>query len=158
MYVKSLISRVKNGPSKAWNDWKSFRNYPGMEYRDVHNIIPKSHMWKFPSQGSIKYEKKFHNTDYFKWDYKLAYRMSPYFIRRIYPETPVKYELHHAFPISSDDMTNFEKMHINWKDYTNTVKFINDDNSNQTIEEKHQEYASLVESMFEHKNVRKECK
>ena len=157
MYVKSLMSRIKGAPAKAWNDWKIFRNYPGMEYRDIHGIIPKSHMWKFPSQGSIKYENRNFNADYFKWDYKLAYRMSPYFIRRIFPEVPQKNTYRHAFPITPEDMAAFEKRHMNWKDATEMTKFISVDNSAQTLEDKHEEYAGLVSGMFENRDIRLEC-
>ena len=159
MYVKSLMSRIKNAPSKAWNDWKIFRNYPGMEYRDIHNIIPKSHMWKFPSQGSVKYENKHLTNDYFKWDYKIAFRNSPYFIRRIFPEISKKYEIRHALPITSEDMTEFSNSHMNWKDLVSQgTTFINEDNSKQSLQEKYDEYAGLVENMFEKRDLLAECK
>jgi hypothetical protein len=158
MYVKSLISRIKNTPSKAWNDWKIFRNYPGMEYRDLHNIIPKSHMWKFPSQGSIKYENKHGNTDFFKWDYKLAFRSSPYFIRRIYPESPKKYEMRHSFPITPEDMTQLGNSHLNWKDQVEKTKIVSMDNSSLSVQEKYNEYEDLVKNMFETRDLLSECK
>lgn len=85
-----------------------------MEYRDVHGILPKSHMWKFPGRGSVKYEK-IHNEDYFKWDYKIPYRDSIYFIRRFFPDMPTKTVAYHNLPISKEDIDEFSKTHMNWR-------------------------------------------
>src|SRR5690242_18191972 len=100
MYVKYLMNRIKNAPSKHWKDWVSFRNYPGMEYKDVHDIMPKSHLYKFPAPASIKYENEIYSQDYFKWDYKTSYRYSVYFVRRIFTDIPHKNVIRHSLPIT----------------------------------------------------------
>jgi hypothetical protein len=85
-----------------------------MEYRDVHGIMPKSHMWKFPGRGSVKYDKTF-NGDYFKWDYKTSYRDSIYFIRRFFPDMPSETVAYHNLPITSEDINDISKNHLTWK-------------------------------------------
>jgi hypothetical protein len=115
MYVKYLINRIKSTPSKAWNDWKTFRNFPGMEYRDVHGVIPKYFMWKFPARGSVKYEP-IHNSDNFKDDYKTPYRDSVYFVRRFHPEIPVKSDHYYNKGVATQDLINeLDASHLNWK-------------------------------------------
>ncbi len=157
MYVKYLVNRIKSAPAKMWNDWKVFRNYPGMEYRDVHDIIPKSHMWKFPSQGSIKYDKRF-NPDYFKWDYKTPYRDSTYFARRIFPDSPKKSILYTSLKISNEDIDAMSKRHPNWKDHFSHQRLTYVGNEEKTLEEKHEEYGNLVQNMFETRDLTTECK
>ncbi len=85
-----------------------------MEYRDVHGILPKSHMWKFPGRGSVKYEKTY-NKDYFKSDYKTPYRDSIYFIRRFFPDSPTKTVAYHNPPIHKEDIDDLSKKHLNWR-------------------------------------------
>lgn len=87
-----------------------------MQYRDVHDIVPKSYMWKFPSPGSAKYELNGGlNDDYFKWDYKTAYRNSIYFVRRIFNELPKKPKSYNYLPISEQDIKEFSDRDPNWK-------------------------------------------
>ena len=85
-----------------------------MEYRDIHGIMPKSHIWKFPARGSIKYEKIL-NSDYFKSDYKTPYRDSIYFIRRFFPDTPQQTVSYHNMPITQEDIDDLSKNHLTWK-------------------------------------------
>ena len=149
MYVKSMLSRIKGAPSKAWNDWKVFRNYPGMEYRDVHNIIPKSVMLKYPSSGSVKYENFLFNRDYFKWDYKLAYRYSPYFIRRIFPEQNVKEKHILGLPENFEGKAQIESHYKeNYKNFE--LRFYN---SPKTLAEKHEELSNIVKNLFEQRDL-----
>ncbi len=147
-----MMSRIKGAPSKLWNDWKLFRNYPGMEYRDIHEIIPKSHMWKYPSQASIKYENEVFNKDYFKWDYKLAFRNSPYFIRRIFPEASKKCYFRYAYPLTKEDIAGIGSSNPNWKDAISDLEFVSVNNDHQTLAEKHDEYFDLVKNSFETTN------
>jgi hypothetical protein len=86
-----------------------------MEYRDVHNIMPKSHLYKFLGNASHKFENEGFNSDYFKWDFKLSYRYSIYFVRRLYTELPTKYEIYHSLPITDQDIKELSDRHPNWK-------------------------------------------
>ena len=158
MYVKYLMNRIKSTPSKLWSDWKSFRNYPGMEYRDVHNIMPKSHAWKFPSPGSVKYENSNFNADYFKQDYKIPYRDSPYFVRKIFPDSGKKTNTYHALPITEEDIKELKGRSQNWADEVSQNNIVNISNDHLSLEEKHEDYANMVECMFETRNVLTECK
>ena len=51
MYLKYIVNRAKNAPSKWWLDWKRFRNFPGMEYLDIHNHLGGVRQERFPSPG-----------------------------------------------------------------------------------------------------------
>jgi len=57
-----------------------------MEYRDIHNILPGSFLWRFPAPGSEKIEEDY-CPQWFVQDYKTAYRNSVHYIRRIRPKT-----------------------------------------------------------------------
>lgn len=67
-----------------FQEWKVWRTYPTMEYRDVHKIIPGSYSWRFPSPASEKQEENF-TPDWFTNDYKTSFRNSRHYIRRIRP-------------------------------------------------------------------------
>lgn len=154
MYVKSMLSRIKGAPSKAWNDWKIYRNYPGMQYRDIHDIIPKSFMWKYPSSGSQKYENFNFNQDYFKWDYKTPYRYSPYFIRRMFPEPNVKEKMIYLVPEEFEGKAEL-KEHFD-KNYGNVnLEFY--DNS-KSLSERHENYFELIKNSYEERDLLSECK
>ncbi len=71
-------------------------------------------MWKFPARGSVKYDKTY-NSDYFKWDYKIPYRDSIYFIRRFFPDVPVETVAYHNIPISKEDIDDISQKHLTWK-------------------------------------------
>jgi hypothetical protein len=152
MYVKYLINRIQTGPSSLWTRWKSFRNYPGMEYRDVHGIIPGSIMWKFPNQGSIKYKKDMiNNADYFKLDFKTPYRDSPYFVRRFAPDYPERTVMYHNLEITKEDINEMSRNHLNWKEDFYDKKEINyySPTENMSIEDKHEFYGNFFKTYDE---------
>ena len=150
-----MLTRIKGAPSKAWGDWKSFRNYPGMEYRDVHEIIPKSFLWKYPSQGSIKYENSIFNVDYFKWDYKLPYRSSPYFNRRVHPPATEKAYLHHNN--SSEDLVVIDSSRPGWREKFSGMDLVSQNSNHMTLQEKHDSYYNLIKDYFEKEDIANTC-
>ncbi len=139
------MNRIKSAPSKMWKDWQSFRNYPGMEYRDVHGVMPGSLLHRFPGPASEKYINSGMTKDYFKWDYKQSYRYSIYFVRRIYQEEKKKFTIRHAFPITDADIQEFSARHPNWKQHYEDAKVSNVSNDHLSLEEKHQDYANLIQ-------------
>jgi hypothetical protein len=155
MYVKSMLTRIKGAPSKAWTDWKVFRNYPGMEYRDVHEIIPKSFLWKYPSQGSIKYENSHFNVDYFKWDYKLPYRSSPYFNRKVNPPTTEKTYLFHHF--KEEELTAQDSSNPGWREKFCRIELVSHNTDNITLQEKHDTYYNMIKDSFENEDIYNTC-
>jgi len=72
-----------------------------MEYRDVHNIIPGSYSWRTPSPASEKVTEEF-NPMWFEEDYKIAYRNSKHYIRKIRPNLNLPEKKYFNFPINDE--------------------------------------------------------
>jgi len=72
-----------------------------MEYRDVHNIVPGSYMWRFPAPGSEKVSEEY-TPQWFIQDYKTSYRNSTHYLRRIRPKVqPPRIKLYN-FPVEEE--------------------------------------------------------
>lgn len=72
-----------------------------MEYRDVHNIIPGSYLWRFPAPASEKIEESY-NPQWFIKDYKTSYRNSRHFIRKVRPKLDLPRQKYYNFPVDED--------------------------------------------------------
>jgi hypothetical protein len=138
-----------------------------MQYRDVHNIIPKSYMWKFPSQGSIKYEENnlYDKESYFKWDFKTPYRESIYFVRRLWSKMSDQKEFQNAVPISDQEIKELSQSDPNWKgnyiyniiEYYEDVKFVDIRIDHLTLEEKHEYYYNAIKGVHETIDYGEKC-
>ncbi len=78
-----------------------------MEYRDVHNILPGSYLWRFPAPGSEKIEEDY-CPQWFIKEYKTAYKNSPHYIRRIRPKVDPPKQKYYNFPIDDDSKKNLQ--------------------------------------------------
>jgi hypothetical protein len=80
-----------------------------MEYRDVHHVYPDSYQWRTPSPGSYKPEPDT-DSEYFKWDYKVSYKDSPYYIRRnIRPENRPATRVYSNIEFTAKDVEEYSK-------------------------------------------------
>lgn len=80
-----------------------------MEYRDVHNIIPGSYLWRFPAPGSEKVGEEY-SPQWFVKDYKTAYRNSEHYIRRIRPKIDPPKQKYFNFPVEEETKTELNNL------------------------------------------------
>jgi hypothetical protein len=112
MYAKYLLQRVKYGRTKLWEDWKQWRNSPGMQYRDIYGIYPGSYTWRYFSPSSIPIGKE-SGEEYIKEDYKTPYRKSSNYMRKITPESDVQTTM--KFPFSEGEKEYLNKYFDNYE-------------------------------------------
>jgi hypothetical protein len=80
-----------------------------MEFKDVMEIHPKSFMWRTPSPASYKPD---YNTDasFFKWDYKISYKNSPYYIRNKISPSIGKNTIYHSINFDQNDVKHYSNL------------------------------------------------
>jgi len=118
MYAKYLLQRVKYGRTKLWEDWKQWRNSPGMQYRDIYGIYPGSYTWRYISPSSIPVGKE-SGEGYIKEDYKTPYKKSSNYLRKLSPEP--KGSIIMKFPYSEKEKEGLNKYFEDYeglRDYT----------------------------------------